>query len=144
MAAQDPAPVTTFLRKVCIGTYPFAFSLGIAHASTAQGGLFPVIALVPQTFSTLFSVSILYSDAQRRNREHAHGSLGVINLAKKDGSKWLRTFGIFMGDLSALAGLMTCMVFSWITLGSAMYYYWDGASSTVLGTYATIPFMINM
>jgi hypothetical protein len=144
MAAQDPAPITTFLRKVCIGTYPFAFSLGIAHASSASDGLFPAISLVPQTFSALFSVSILYSDAQRRNHEHAHGSLGVVNLTKKDGSKRLRTFGIFVGDLCALAGLMTCMVFSWIMLDGRTYYYWDGASSTVLGAYATFPFMINM
>jgi hypothetical protein len=149
--AKDEAPISTFLRQVCIGTFPFAFSLGIAHAATSSNSLFPAIAIVPQTFSTLFSLAIVYFSAKRLN--HSNGSLGttgVVFLPKEDSKRRLEKAWVFLGDLLALAGLLTCMVFTWLTLGSDHSYWWNGqyygppAKETVLGTYATVPFMFNM
>ena len=140
--AKDEAPISTFLRKACVVTFPFAFSLGIAHA--ASSNIFPAITLVPQTFSTLFSIAIVYFSSKRLNHSNGSpGTTGVVYLAKEDPKRRLEKFWVFLGDLVALAGLLTCLVFTWLTLGSRSYW-WNSMGEVILGTYATVPFMINM
>lgn len=141
--AKEETPISTFLRKVCICTFPFSFSLAIAHAATSNN-VFPALTLLPQTFSTSFSLAIVYFSAKRLN--HSDGSLGttgVVFLTKEDSKRRLEKFWVFLGDLVALAGLLTCMVFSWMMLARHADW-WNNGSKTVLGTYATVPFMVNM
>lgn len=155
MAANpDPNPISTLLRRTCIVTYPFAFSLGIAHAAISSNGLFPAIALVPQTVSAIFSVSLLYLDVPRRSRKHASSIRLAVGADDEDdgGDKPMNSkvmnLAIFLGDFMIVGGLLTCMVFAWLSLGTWQYryygYYSCRGSETVLGTYATVPFMINM
>ncbi|KAF2787189.1 hypothetical protein K505DRAFT_421927 [Melanomma pulvis-pyrius CBS 109.77] len=152
-AHPDPNPISTLLRRTCIGTYPFAFALGIAHAAVSEDGLFPAITLVPQTVSAIFSVSLLYLDVPRRSRKHA-ASVGLAVGAddEDDGDEPMNSkvlnLAIFLGDFMIMGGLLTCMVFSWLALGSWRYGYYGyntrQGPETVLGTYATVPFMMNM
>ncbi|KAF2707288.1 hypothetical protein K504DRAFT_458730 [Pleomassaria siparia CBS 279.74] len=145
MASTDPTPVMTFLRQTTLATYPFAFVLGIAHAATASNGLFPAISLVPQTASALLSALVLHLDSQRRNKVAAHSRHGLAVNHGEDKRRKTRNIMTFAGDFSVFATLLTCLIFSWIEL-SKYNSYWDhpNSSETMLGTYATVPFMTNM
>lgn len=141
MAPKEEAPIVNILRTACLATYPFAFALSIAHTATSNGQLFPAISLLPQTASFLFSGAVLHFSKQ-------HKALQQIRL-QDDAEKQKRRITnatTFLGDTILAVSLTTCMVFSWITLQNQWghHYYSTSPGETMLGTYATVPFMINM
>jgi len=141
MASKNETPVLNFLRAANIVTYPVAFTLSIAHAATSHDGLFPAIALVPQTASALFSGAILYFGKLRREHRHVEFDDGSENKRRR-----VRNATAFVGDVILAASLMTCMVFTWLHREARQYYqyYYSNLEITILGTYATVPFIINM
>lgn len=142
MASKNETPILNFLRTANLVTFPFAFALSIAHTATTPNSLFPVISLVPQSASTIFSGAVLYFEKRRKARQP------IVLEGSENEKRQIRNSLIFVGDFTFAATLLTCMVFSWIHLqtGGCYSYYQchNYPVDTMLGVYATVPFMINM
>ncbi|KAF1996002.1 hypothetical protein P154DRAFT_623518 [Amniculicola lignicola CBS 123094] len=138
MSSQDAllSPLDRGLRKATIATFPFAFALCIAHAAVAHNVL-PAITLVPMTASTALSVIWVYVDKVRQ-------AGGIVKNGRPKHKAQVAF--LFFLDFLAGAGLLTALIFCWILMpqGSNNWYYYDAHYNRImLGTYATVPSMIN-
>ena len=141
MAPQEGlSPTDSVLRKASIITYPFAFGLSIAHAAV-EVKIFPAISLLPMTFSTIFSISLVYIDVLRK--AHACSSVTAADPFHKPNQNKHRAAAMFGGDLLFGTGLLICMILTWIFFPEKRGWTCD-QRAIMLGTYATVPYMINM
>ncbi|KAF2198774.1 hypothetical protein GQ43DRAFT_443066 [Delitschia confertaspora ATCC 74209] len=138
MAVPDTmSALDSGLRKTMVLTFPFAFTLSIAHVAV-EHIVCPVVTLVPMTFSSLLSLGLLYKDAMHKR----HASTNVIRL---DTGRKRKVWGAvtFILDSVIGGGLLACLIITWILMPSQTRQF-RSQREMMLGTYATVPFMINM
>lgn len=117
MEHRDHSPSAHLLRLITILAWIPAFALGLPHGLTAHSPPCPAIGIIPMSISAC---------------------LGITHLAKK--TKY-RSANIAM-DLFCACFLISVLIPSWIFLT------WRDLSMDgrlrVLGTYATVPMMLNL
>lgn len=115
------AETLTTLRKITILVGPPGFILNLIHG-IISGKAFPAFGLIPLAGSALLGASLLYRD------QISYGG-SPISLSPSN---------IIAAD-SALAVLyFIFLIFSWIVVPG-----WDGGQ-VMLGTYGTVPLMVNV
>lgn len=118
------SPATTVvLRKITIASFPFAFTLLLIHGIITNRS-FPALDILPLAASALLSVLIL-----RRDLLAALGS-PIQALSESN---------IFAADLALLVFDLIFLLISWATIRDP----WD-RGQIVLGTYGTVPLMLDL
>ncbi|KAF2841714.1 hypothetical protein M501DRAFT_1000993 [Patellaria atrata CBS 101060] len=125
------------LRKLNIYTFIPAFALNFAHVGVAHKA-FPAIGLVPQLFSTLLSFIILHHHTVMARHASHSGVGGKVSKPKSA----LLAGSIFAADLIIGLSILTCLFFAWF-VGLKRGYYWSEDHNLILGTYATMPLLVN-
>ncbi|KAK6434257.1 hypothetical protein LTR95_009554 [Oleoguttula sp. CCFEE 5521] len=106
------------LRLSPLLAWPFSFSLGLAHG-LKTGQALPALSIVPCSFSVLYALVIL----RERRTSISRGKLALVDLAL---------------CLTHLGFLVPAIVF----LANTRWYY--NAEDTMLGSYATVPTMLDL
>jgi hypothetical protein len=113
--------VTLFLRKATVFVYPPAFILCLVHGIVAECAV-PALGLIPLFFSSLLGAFLMYRD------KIAFGG-SPISLTRAQ---------ICTSDLAIAGSLLLILILSWIIMPNDYSH-----ARVVLGTYATVPLMMN-
>ncbi len=136
------------LRAISVWTFIPAFAFNVAHGAVFHSVL-PALGLIPHAFSVGLAVYEL------RWWEWVTGKPGYRLVLQEDGPEDLEgdkkslLHASIIAALDAVFGisLTVCIVGAYITIcqrtGYDYYHYYDAAGLNILGTYATLPYIVN-
>jgi hypothetical protein len=129
------------LRIISLWTFIPALAFNIAHG-VRYNCVFPAVGLVPHTFSVALAVHELGWWRQLFGKSQY--SILLEGGPERDGSSSLRNVAITVLDTVFGLSLTGCIVGAYIEMSArAGSYYYNDVGLTIVGTYATLPYILN-
>ncbi|KAF2798814.1 hypothetical protein K505DRAFT_357196 [Melanomma pulvis-pyrius CBS 109.77] len=134
------------LRIINIATYPFALGLGISFATNAKAyddmpyypSSFLPLCFVSLTGSVLFSIAMAFLSIPKAWTR-------AIKFPKgEDSRRKMQTYSTFGADLLIALALVASVGYTCAQIPYSAGYYYNSPRDVMVGTYATVPLMINM
>jgi hypothetical protein len=137
---RAPSKVTRILRIICVCTFIPALGFNLAHGIVFNS-ILPAMGLLPHAFSVGLAI---YELGWLERLFHKH-QYRIILQDESESTKPSATRDGIVALMDFLIGsaLLGCIVGGYILMAGYRWYYWDNASRGIVGTYATLPFIVN-